>query len=275
MTTTTLSDDAFSFVCTLVRDRSAIELESNKSYLVEARLAQLATKEGYKSTNELVQSARSRRKRGIEDSIVEALTTNETSFYRDIHPFDTLKTTIIPELREKLASHKTLNIWSAACSTGQEIYSIAILIKENFPELADWRVDLLGTDLSEEVYERAEKGLYSQVEVNRGLKANLLVKYFARSGVSWQLRDEVRSMASFRKLNLIGNWPVMPQMDVIFLRNVLIYFSPENKKTVLRKIKRVLAPHGVLFLGAAETTINLDDSFERVQSGNSVYYRLK
>jgi len=275
MSTAALNSDVLSFVCTLVRERSAIELDASKAYLIDARLAPLAKQHGYGSTAELVAGMRAKPQPSLVSNLVEAMTTNETSFFRDIHPFDALRKQILPELRTKRSTPQTLNIWSAACSTGQELYSIAMLLREHFPDLAAWKVSLLGTDLSDDVLGRARDARYSQIEINRGLPAPLLIKYFQRDGMHWQLRPELRALATFRKLNLIEAWPAMPRMDVVFLRNVLIYFSPENKKSILRKIRQVMAPHAVLFLGAAETTMNLDDSFQRVQIENSVFYRLK
>ncbi len=218
---------------------------------------------------------RTQKKPDLERRLVEAMTTNETSFYRDIHPFNALKGKILPEMRTHRAAQKALNIWSAACSTGQELYSIAMLIREHFPEFVTWKVQLVGTDLSEEVLNKARDGKFSQVEMNRGLPAPLLLKYFERDGMTWQIRPELRAMASFTKLNLIERWPVLPQFDVVYLRNVLIYFSPETKREILRKVRQVMAPQSALFLGAAETTMGLDASFERVESDHSVFYRVK
>jgi len=275
MSTTTLTPDSISFVCTTVRDRAAIELDVSKSYLIEARLAPVARAHGFESIADLIQGIRTKRRPELEGSLVEAMTTNETSFFRDIHPFEALRTTLVPEFRERNAARRSLNIWSAACSTGQEIYSIAIYLREHFPELANWKLQLVGTDLSENVLTRAREARFSQIEMNRGLSATLLVKYFERDGMNWQLRPEVRNMATFSKLNLIERWPPMPVMDIVFLRNVLIYFSPDTKRAILEKVRKVMAPHGILFLGAAETTMGLDASFERVQVGDSVFYRLK
>ena len=274
METATLPADAISFVCTLVRDRSAIELDASKEYLIEARLAPLARQSGFDSTTNLVQEMRAKKRVELEDQVVEAMTTNETSFFRDGHPFEALRTTIIPELIENSGSKKTLNIWSAACSTGQEIYSIAMILREHFPELRNWKVDLLGTDISDDVLEKSKAGTYSQIEVNRGLPATLMTKYFQRAGMQWQVNDDLRSMTSFNKLNFIDPWPLMPKMDIVFMRNVLIYFCPQTKKSILQKLRSVLAPNGILFLGAAETTINLDSAFERVQVGDCSYYKI-
>lgn len=275
MTTATLTPDAITFVCTMVRERSAIELEASKSYLIEARLLPLAKQNGFTSTNDFIQGVRAKRHPDLERKLVEAMTTNETSFYRDTHPFTALRTAIIPEMCKLRVAQRSLNIWSAACSTGQELYSVAMLIREHFPNLNTWNVQLVGTDLSEAVLSRARAGKFSQIEVNRGLPAPLLLKYFDRAGMTWQIKPEIRSNASFTKLNLIERWPPLPQMDVVFLRNVLIYFSPDTKREILRKVRQVMSPHAILFLGAAETTMGLDTSFERVEVSQSVFYRLK
>ena len=275
MTTSTLTPDAISWVCTTVRDRSAIELDVSKTYLIEARLAPVAKQHGFASIDELIQAVKSRRKIGLESQLVEAMTTNETSFFRDLHPFEALRKTLLPEIKVRNAASKTLNIWSAACSSGQEIYSIAMHLREHFADLASWRVQLIGTDLSDDILARAKAAKFSQIEVNRGLPAPLLVKNFQRQGMQWELKPEVRNMATFTKLNLIERWPPLPQFDIVFLRNVLIYFAPETKKAILEKVRKVMAPKAILFLGAAETTMGLDTTFERVQSDNSVFYRLK
>ena len=274
MSTANLSSEDLAFVCTMVRDRAAIELDASKAYLIDARLAPLAKQNGYGSPAEFVQGVRSSRVSSLESSLVEAMTTNETSFFRDLHPFDALQKHVIPELQSTCAVQRSLNIWSAACASGQELYSIAMLLHEHFPGLASWDVQLLGTDLSDDVLQQARDGRYSQVEVNRGLPAPLLVKYFERDRMHWQLKAELRNLATFRKMNLIEAWPPMPKMDIVFLRNVLIYFSTENKKRILDKIHGAMAPHGLLFLGGAENTIGLETSFERIQIGSSFCYRL-
>ena len=173
MTTATLTPDAISFVCTMVRERSAIELEASKSYLIEARLLPLAKHNGFATTNDFIQGVRVKLQPDLERKLVEAMTTNETSFYRDTHPFTALRTTIIPEMCKSREAKRSLNIWSAACSTGQELYSVAMLIREHFPNLKTWNVQLVGTDLSEDVLSRARAGKFSQIEVNRGLPAPL------------------------------------------------------------------------------------------------------
>lgn len=274
-TVATLPTDVVSYVCTLVRKRSAIELEASKAYLIEARLAPVARRNGYACMTEMIQALQAQPSMSLQEQIVEAMTTNETSFFRDAHPFEALRTTVVPDAMKAAGARKSLHIWSAACSTGQEAYSIAMLLKEHFPDLASWNVRILGTDLSDEVLGKASSGRYTQLEMNRGLPAALLTKYFRREGMQWELIPAVRAWATFSKLNLIEPWPTMPKMDVVFLRNVLIYFSPDTKRLILEKIRKTMAPHAVLFLGAAETTMGLDASFERVQVNNAVFYRLK
>lgn len=275
MSTVALEADAVGFICALVRRQSAIELDAAKTYLIEARLAPIAKRHGFHTTRELILGLQRSPKPDLQQQVVEAMTTNETSFFRDIHPFEALRCTVLPELIRRRAEERTLNIWSAACSTGQEAYSIAMLIREHFPELTTWKTTIHGTDLCEEVLNRARAARYSQIEVNRGLSAQQLARHFQREGLHWEIAPELRGMVNFSKLNLIERWPPMPTMDVIFLRNVLIYFSPETKKAILQKVRGLMAPHSVLFLGAAETTMNLDTELVRVQEGNFVYYRLK
>lgn len=278
MTTATLEATPayFEFVRKLVLDRAAIVLEANKLYLVDGRLAPVAMKHGFASVSTMVDAIQAKPFGPIHNAIVEALTTNETSFFRDVAPFEALKKTILPDMLQRRAAKRELSIWSAACSSGQELYSIAFTIRENFPTLNSWKVKLLGTDLSTQMVERADKAVYNQSEVNRGLPASYLVKYFQRQGLHWKLDDSIRAMAAWRQLNLIENWgAAVDPMDVIFLRNVLIYFSPETKKQILAQVRKVLRPDGYMFLGGAETTMNLDNSFERYPCDGAVCYRLK
>ena len=205
--------------------------------------------------------------------MIEAMVTNETSFFRDHHPFEDLRTTILPELIRRRAAERRLDLWSAAASTGQEPYSLAILIREQFPELAGWSVNILATDLSAEVLERARAGRYNQIEVNRGLPVTLLMKYFRQQGTTWELVEEVRRMVDFRALNLARPWPPLPPMDLILLRNVMIYFEPETKREILGRVARLLRPGGYLLLGSAETTLNLDASFRRVEHTKAGFYQ--
>ena len=273
-TLATLDPQAFQFITTLVRERSAIVLEEGKSYLIESRLSPIAREQGLESVAELVSVLRKPGQQQLAQRVVEAMTTNESSFFRDLHPFQALKTTILPALIESRKKERTLNIWSNACSSGQEIYSIALTIKEHFPELSGWKVRLIGTDLSTQILERAKLGIFNQTEVNRGLPMPLLLKYFVKEGIHWKIKDEIRQMADFRILNLVEPFPAyLPEMDLVFLRNVLIYFSPESKRQILFKTHKILRDDGYLFLGGAETTMNLDVTYAREQVGNAVWYR--
>lgn len=263
------------YVRKLVLEQSAIVLESSKAYLVESRLTPLVRKAGCGSLSELVARLRTASDAGLRREVVEAMTTNETSFFRDRHPFDAMKDLVVPELMKLRATERRLSIWSAASSTGQEAYSIAMLLREEFPSLATWNVRILGTDLNEEVLAKARAGRYGQVEMNRGLPAPLLLKYFTRDGLNWMISGDLKRMVEFQQMNLAIPWPAMPRMDIVFLRNVLIYFNAETKKKILANVRSILRPGGRLFLGGAETTINLDDSFERVQYDKATIYRLR
>lgn len=270
-----LSDSDLDYVRALVFEQSAIVLDRSKAYLVESRLTPLATRLGFASLPELVGKLRREALNGTHRLAVDAMTTNETYFFRDVHPFEALRTTVLPDLVLARAKERTLRIWCAACSTGQEPHSISMLLREHFAHVATWQVQILCTDLNRDVLTKAKAGAYTQLEVNRGLPATLLVKYFAKTGDLWQIRDDVRGRLQFQELNLAKSFPTLPRFDLVMLRNVLIYFDAETKKAILSRIRRVLAPDGILFLGAAETTLNLDESFESVPVGRTFCYRLK
>lgn len=270
-----LNSADFEYVCKLVRERSAIVLDVGKEYLVESRLLPLVRSHGCASLQDFIMKLRPPSASGLQQKVLEAMTTNETSFFRDWHPFEVLKKAILPELMAKREKERKLTFWCGASSSGQEPYTVAILLREHFPILANWSFRFLATDLSAAMVERARTGRYSQLEVNRGMPAPLLVKYFQRQGVEWQVKDEVRRMVEFRPMNLVEAWTSMPEMDVIFMRNVLIYFDVSAKKAILGKIRRILRSDGYLFLGAAETTLNLDDGFERLQFDKAGCYRLR
>ncbi|MEO8427694.1 MAG: protein-glutamate O-methyltransferase CheR [Verrucomicrobiota bacterium] len=265
----------FDYVRKFVRDQAAIVLEPGKEYLVESRLLILARKEKIASIDELIKKLRSDPKNGLHRKVVDAMTTNETSFFRDIHPFEALRKSIIPELMARRAAQRQVNFWCGAASTGQEPYSVLMLIAEHFPELLKWDVKFIATDLCSEVLARSRAGCFSQLEVNRGLPASLLVKYFVRQGASWEIREDLRRRVEFREMNLVKDWPALPPLDIVFLRNVLIYFDVETKKTILAKARRLLRPGSYLLLGGAETTFNIDDAFEREVIDKTICYRVK
>ncbi len=263
------------YLSALVRQRSAIVLEPEKSYLLEARLAPLARAEGFGSIDAMVSHLRAQPANGLPRKVVEAMTTNETSFFRDLHPFEALRTAVLPEVIRRRQAERRLTIWCAASSSGQEPYTVAMTLLEHFPQLAGWSIKVLATDLSGEMVARCRAGRYGQIEVNRGLPAALLMKYFEKKGMEWQVKPEVQRLCEFRELNLIEPWGQLPPMDVVFLRNVLIYFDVETKRSILQNVCGVLNPWGYLFLGGAETTLNLGDTFERVPFDKAGCYRLK
>ena len=265
----------FEYLRDLLRSGTAIVLDRDKEYLAESRLTSLLSAEGFVSVQQMLHNLRSRPASALHAKVIDAMTNNETWFFRDVAPFETLRTVIVPELTTARANERSLRLWSAACSTGQEIYSLAMLIRENFPWLLAWDLQLVATDICGNVLQRAQRGKYSQMEVNRGLPAQLLAKYFVRDGLDWQMRSEILRMASFRRMNLAEAWCDLGMMDVVMLRNVLIYFDVETKRQILSRVQRVLRPDGYLFLGCAETTLNLSDSFERVQCGTGSCYRLR
>ena len=261
----------FDYVRKLVYEHSSIALDDSKEYLVEARLAPLARREGLTSVTALVRRLRDGSAR-LRDDVVAAVATNETTFFRDVHPFDALRDVVIPEV---LAANggRSLALWSAAASTGQEAYSMAMLVRDHFPYVRN--VTILGTDFAADVLTRARIGTYSQLEVGRGLPARLLVKHFVRHGREWRVSDEIRRMVTFRQQNLARPLDGVPSMDIVFLRNVLIYFDVPTKAQVLQRVAKVLRPGGYLFLGGSETTYGIDDSYERVQPApKTVCYRL-
>lgn len=269
-----LTPPDFDYLCKMIRERSAIVLEPGKEYLVESRLQPLATRNGFSSLTSFVANLRLQPFNGVHRAVVEALTTNETTFFRDCHPFEALKKLVLPTLLEKRRTERRLTIWSAACSSGQEAYSIALTLRENFPQIQDWSIRILATDLSQEMLQRTREGRYSQLEVNRGLPIPLLMKYFTRQGLEWQIREDLRRMVEVRELNLAKEWGPLPAFDIIFIRNVMIYFDLEMKRAILGKIRRLLRPDGYLFLGGAETTLNLDDAFVRVPFEKASAYQL-
>ena len=265
----------FDYVRAYVRDQAAIVLEPGKEYLVESRLQTLAQKENLASLEALISKLRSEPQNGLHRKVLDAMTTNETSFFRDLHPFEALRKSILPELIARHAQERQLHFWCGAASTGQEPFSVLMLIAEHFPELLQWDFKFIATDLCGEVLARARSGRFNQLEVNRGLPASLLVKYFTRQGDTWEFSAQLRRHVEFREMNLVKDWPCFPQLDIVFLRNVMIYFDVEAKKGILANTRRLLRAGGYVLLGGAETTFNLDDQFERVPFDKTSCYRVK
>jgi chemotaxis protein methyltransferase CheR len=264
MTTPDLAQADFTFIRDVLRRETAIVLENGKEYLVCSRLIPLVRAAHLQSLEELIALLRNDTNHCMWRSVIDALTTNETSFFRDLEPYDILKKIVIPKLLDRRGTTHTLRIWSAACSSGQEPYSLAMLLHDSFPELQRWDVKIYATDISTEILERAKAGVFFQHEVNRGLPALYLVKYFEKHGSKWHIKDVLKERISFNLLNLNKGFTLPFPMDIILLRNVLIYFDVETKKEIFARIKEYLAPDGYLFLGSAETTLGIDNAFTRI-----------
>lgn len=266
----TLPATDFSYVTQMVRQRSSIDLQPGKEYLVESRLAPIARSLGEKDVGGLVARLRHGDAQ-LTDAVVDALTTNETSWFRDSHPFDAFAQHLLPEVAK--ASNHQLTIWSAACSSGQEAYSLAMLLLDWLPAHPGFTARIVGTDISQRMVDRARSARFSQLEVNRGLRAPCLVKHFDQVGRDWVLRQPVRDLCRFERGNLALPTTTVPPCDIVFLRNVLIYFDLDTKRTVLSHVRKVLRPGGFLVLGGAESTLNLDEAFQRMELGRAVVFR--
>ena len=260
----------FDYLRKLLKERSGLMLSTDKQYLVESRLTPVARKAGLGSLADLVAKLKGNDERLTVD-VVEAMTTNESFFYRDKIPFDHFREAIMPALIAARAKERRIRIWCAAASTGQEPYSLAMCIREMKEKLGGWRVDMLATDLSTEVLEKARAGIYSQFEVQRGLPIQMLVKYFAQVGDTWQLAPEIRAMVQYRPLNLLSDFSSLGTFDLVFCRNVLIYFDQALKIDVLNRLARVTEPDGYLVLGAAETVVGLTDAFRLMPDKRGLY----
>jgi chemotaxis protein methyltransferase CheR len=259
----------------VLQEACGVALDESKRYLIDGRLGPVLRRLGLASVSEFAARLSAQPFGPLRSELVEALVTTESSFFRDLHPWETLAKTVIPELLERRARERRIDFWCAATAAGQEPYTLALLLRERFAEiLQTWRVSILATDVSRTMLERARAGRYSQVEANRGLPAALLLKYFRQDGLEWELHEDVRRMVEFRELNLCRPWPTLPPCDAMLLRNVMIYFTPEDKKAILARAARVLRPNGYLLLGAAETTHNLDAPFQRASELKSGFYRL-
>ena len=265
-----LSAADFTYVTGVVRQRSAIDLQPGKEYLVESRLVPVARSVGETDIAALVVRMRRGDER-LSEAVVDALTTNETSWFRDSHPFQAFTQHLLPDVTKPPS--RSLTIWSAACSSGQEAYSLAMLLLDWMPMHPGISVQIVGSDISPRMVERSSAGRYSQLEVNRGLPANYLVKHFEQQGRDWVLKPQVKQLARFQKGNLAMPAVGVPQCDIVFLRNVLIYFDVDTKRTVLGHVRRVLRPGGYLVLGGAESTLTLDSAFQRMELGKTVVFK--
>ena len=261
----------YDFLRTCLKARSGLVLSADKQYLVESRLLPVARKAGLANLAELVAALKLAQVPELMTAVVEAMTTNESFFFRDKTPFEHFRSTIMPALLAARRSSRSIRIWCAAAATGQEPYSLAMCLKGIEAEIAGWRVELLATDLSGEVLEKARSGLYTQFEVQRGLPIQLLIRHFAQFGELWQIAPELRAMVRYRQLNLLADFTQLGSFDLIFCRNVLIYFDQQTKSDVLNRLARVIAGDGYLVLGAAETVVGLTDRFRMVPDKRGLY----
>lgn len=251
-------------------------LDPSRDYLFHLRLSKLLQDQGLTRLDELVRGLRMQRDPVLERAIAEAMTINETSFFRDVRPFELLRSELLPDLIESRRDSRTLRFWSAACSTGQEAYSLAMLLCDSFPRLATWDVRIEGTDLSGEMIQRARAGVYKRIEINRGLPARFIVRYFDRAGEDWVIKPKIRRFCTFRQGNLCG--PRLPfsrsvdRFDIILLRNVMLYFSQETRKSLLAGMHRLLVPDGILMLGASEQPTE-DSPWQAFLAGGTCYFK--
>ena len=260
----------YEYLRKFLKDRSGLDLSSDKQYLVESRLLPLARKAGLPGIDELVAQIKGG-SNAIAADVVEAMTTNETFFFRDKTPFDHFKDTVVPELLRARAGRRSLRIWCAAASTGQEPYSLAMFLKEMGAALSGWRVEIVATDLSPEVLEKSRSGIYTQFEVQRGLPIQLLVKHFTQVGAMWQLNADTKAMVQFRPFNLLQDFAPLGKFDIVFCRNVLIYFDQPTKTDIFKRLAKASESDGYLFLGAAETVVGLTDQYRICPNRRGVY----
>jgi chemotaxis protein methyltransferase CheR len=261
----------YEFLRKLLKERSGLDLSADKQYLVESRLVPLARKAGLTGISDLVQKMKTGSAEPLTAEVVEAMTTNETFFFRDKTPFDHLKDTMLPALLQARAGRRSLRIWCAASSTGQEPYSIAMCLKALGSAVAGWKIDIVATDLSQGVLEKSKAGIFSQFEVQRGLPIQMLVKHFTQIGDMWQLNSDIRSMVQHRQLNLLQDFGHLGTFDLIFCRNVLIYFDQDTKAGIFERLGRVIEGDGFLVLGAAESVVGISDAFKPFPERRGLY----
>lgn len=265
-----MKPDDFDFLAKLVKDSSGLVLTKDKAYLLESRLMPVARKRGFKGLDELVGKLRLG-DRALAEDVTEAMTTNESFFFRDQKPFDQFRQVVLPNLLKARATKKSFRIWCAAASSGQEPYSLAMILKEEAARLAGWRTEIVGTDISRDILQKARAGLYSQFEVQRGLPIQLLVKYFKKRDDQWEIDPAIRAMVQYKEWNLLQDLRALGTFDVVFCRNVLIYFDQPTKAKVLESMAKQMSDDGVLYLGGAETVLGISDKFKPIPGQRGVY----
>ena len=261
----------FEFIADLLKTRSGLALTKEKAYLIESRLNPVARKWNFAGFDELVQAMRSGGKEELLVDVTEAMTTNESFFFRDQKPFEQFRDVVLPYMLQRRADAKSIRIWSAACSSGQEPYSLAMMLKENEAKLAGWQVEILATDLSNQILDKARDGMYSQFEVQRGLPIRLLIKYFTQEGERWQISESIRKMVSFKPFNLLESPAGLGTFDVVFCRNVLIYFDAPTRARVLDNLAKLMPKDGFLYMGGAETVLGTSDRFKLMPGQRGIY----
>ncbi|WP_369792940.1 protein-glutamate O-methyltransferase CheR [Thalassospira sp. HJ] len=265
-----MKPDDFEFVSRLIKSKSGLVLSQDKTYLLESRLMPIARKRGLKDLTELIGALRGG-DRNLVEEVVDAMTTNESFFFRDTKPFDQFRHVVLPHMIKARAPKKHLRIWCAAASSGQEPYSLAMILDEFKSQLAGWRIDIIGTDISREILTKARAGLYSQFEVQRGLPIGLLVKYFQKKEDQWQISADIRGKVQYKEFNLLEDFRPLGQFDVVYCRNVLIYFDQPTKSDVLSRISALMPDDGFLFLGGAETVLGISDKFKPLARQRGIY----
>jgi chemotaxis protein methyltransferase CheR len=266
-----MKPEDFDFIAKFIKDRSGLVLTSDKAYLLESRLMPIARKRGLKGLDDLIQTVRSTRDEPLARDITEAMTTNESFFFRDTKPFDQFKDMVLPHILKARATKKSFRIWCAASSSGQEPYSLAMILKEEAAKMPGWKIDIVGTDISNEMLEKAKAGVYSQFEVQRGLPIQYLVKYFKKKDEVWQIDAAIRAMVQYKEWNLLTDLKALGQFDVVFCRNVLIYFDQPTKTRVLAGIASLMPDDGFLYLGGAETVLGISDKFKPIPNQRGIY----
>jgi chemotaxis protein methyltransferase CheR len=266
-----MKQDNFAWLCKHLLDTTGLVLGPDKLYLVESRLSPVARKYNAADLDALADAIRAGKNAELMRDVTDAMMTNESFFFRDGKPFEQFKQVVLPRLLQARAAQKTVRIWSAACSTGQEPYTLAMILKEDAAKLAGWRFEIVGTDLSREALDRARLGAYSQFEVQRGLPITLLVKYFKQDGDRWLIAPELKTNITFKELNLLSEFTALGTFDVVFCRNVLIYFDQPTKARILEKISRMMPPDGVLYLGGAETVLGVSEKFAPMPNQRGIY----
>ena len=261
----------FTYIRDMLKERSGLVVTPDKTYLIDTRLMPVARRHGYKTIDEMVQALDVRHDEDLVVELCEAMNTHESLFFRDQTPFDLFQNTILPQLLNRRAAKRRIRVWCAACSTGQEPYSLAMVLCAEAAKLKGWQVEIVATDISHSVLERAREGVFSQFEIQRGLPVQLLVKHFSQEGEYWRLNQDIRDMVTFKPFNLLQDPSRLGSFDMVFCRNVLIYFDVATKSQVLHSISTVLAEDGVLFLGSAESTMGLTEDFWPVEAGRGVY----